>query len=40
MSQLFEYTEVNIEKGNTRKEVFRPEELSNVIDVIGKLVAA
>jgi hypothetical protein len=40
MSQFFEYTEVNVEKGNSRKEVFRLVELSDVIDVIGKLVTA
>ena len=31
MSKFFEYTEVDIEKGNTRKEVFRLVELREVI---------
>ena len=38
MNKFFEYTEVDIEKGNTQKEVFRLVELREVIDVIGKLV--
>ena len=38
MSQLFQYMEIDIERGDTQKEVFRLVELCDVIVVTGKLV--